>query len=99
MVKKILLTGALFFALAPFAVQASQKTTCESLKEIISQKIIDNHVAKEDFRLEVVPNDQVVEGTGKVVGSCDYGKQKIVYIRLSHTTGSHATSDAKEAQK
>ncbi|WP_340614431.1 DUF1161 domain-containing protein [Xenorhabdus thailandensis] len=90
MVKKILLTGALFFVLSPFAVQAqvSQKLTCESLKEEIAQKISQNGVSKTDFRLDLVPSDQVTENnatSGKVVGHCDRGKQKIVYIRLSHT--------------
>ncbi|WP_339352545.1 MULTISPECIES: DUF1161 domain-containing protein [Xenorhabdus] len=87
MVKKILLTGALFFALSSFTVQASQKITCENLKEEIAQKIIKNGVSTTDFRLDLVPSDQVTENNttnGKVVGHCDYGKQKIVYVRLSH---------------
>ncbi|PHM60261.1 membrane protein [Xenorhabdus ishibashii] len=95
--KKILLTGALFFAFSPFVVQAqaSQKMTCESLKEEIAQKIIKNGVPQTDFRLELVPSDQVTENnttrSGKVVGHCDYGKQKIVYVRLSHTNTANAT--------
>ncbi|WFQ81413.1 MULTISPECIES: DUF1161 domain-containing protein [Xenorhabdus] len=90
MVKKILLTGALFFAFSSFTVQAaqaSQKKTCENLKEEIAQKIIKNGVSTTDFRLDLVPSDQVTENnttSGKVVGHCDYGKQKIVYVRLSH---------------
>nr|WP_208605039.1 DUF1161 domain-containing protein [Xenorhabdus eapokensis] len=89
MVKKILLTGALFLVLSPFAVQAqvAQKITCESLKKEIAQKIIKNGVSQTDFRLDLVPSDQVTEknttSSGKVVGHCDHGKQKIVYIRLS----------------
>ncbi|CAM3872751.1 membrane protein [Xenorhabdus thuongxuanensis] len=88
--KKILLTGALFFALSPFVVQAqdSQKVTCESLKEEIAQKIIKNGVSQTDFSLDLVPSDKVTENNttnGKIVGYCDHGKQKIVYVRLSHT--------------
>ncbi|WP_175486145.1 DUF1161 domain-containing protein [Xenorhabdus japonica] len=89
MVKKSLLTGALFSVFSSFAVhaeQTSQKVTCESLKEEIAKKIIENGVSEADFRLDVVPSDQVNEGnatSGKVVGHCDLGKKKIVYIRFS----------------
>ncbi|MBD2810514.1 DUF1161 domain-containing protein [Xenorhabdus sp. Vera] len=96
--KKILLTGALFFVLSPLTVQASQKTTCESLKEEITQKIIKNGVSETNFRLDVVPKDDTVVNGGKVVGHCDLGKQKIVYIRLSHTDVSSATTDKKKDQ-
>ncbi|MBI6550549.1 DUF1161 domain-containing protein [Xenorhabdus lircayensis] len=101
MVKKILLTGVLFFTLSPFAVQASQNITCESLKAEIAQKIIKNGVSETDFRLEVVPNDQdnTVKDNGKVVGHCDQGKQKIVYIRLSHTNTVSTPTDDKKSQE
>ncbi|MDC9596274.1 DUF1161 domain-containing protein [Xenorhabdus anantnagensis] len=106
MVKKILLTGALFFAFSSFAVhaeQTSQKVTCESLKEEIAQKIIKNGVSETDFRLDLVPSDQVNEDNttnGKIVGHCDQGKKKIVYIRFSHTnmTPDKAPSDKKSQE-
>ncbi|OTA20104.1 membrane protein [Xenorhabdus beddingii] len=100
--KKILLTVTLFFTLSPFAVQASQKVTCESLKAEIAQKIIKNGVPETGFRLEVVPNDQVAKGdaaNGKVVGHCDNSKQKIVYIRLAHTKTDNQTSSDKKSQE
>ncbi|MGH8699037.1 MAG: DUF1161 domain-containing protein, partial [Burkholderiales bacterium] len=33
------------------------------------------------FTLDIVANDQVKEGDGQVVGSCDGGTKKIVYKR------------------
>ncbi|WP_439153564.1 DUF1161 domain-containing protein [Xenorhabdus littoralis] len=93
MVKKILLTGVLFFALSPFAVQASQKVACENLKAEIAQKIIKNGVQESDFKLEVIPNEQAVTDNEKIVGHCDLGKKKIVYVRLAKSTStpiSHA---------
>ncbi|MDC9592409.1 DUF1161 domain-containing protein [Xenorhabdus sp. IM139775] len=103
--KKILLTGALFFALSPLAVQASQTITCESLKEEIAQKIINNGVSQKDFRLDLVPSDQATKDNDtsvKVVGHCDRGKQKIVYIRTSHASASptsHEASGDKKSQE
>ncbi|WP_408673178.1 DUF1161 domain-containing protein [Xenorhabdus doucetiae] len=101
MVKKILLIGTLFFALSPLAVQASQKITCESLKEEIAQKIIKNGVSQKDFRLDLVPSDQITNdnsATGKVVGQCDHGRQKIVYVRFSHISPtSHETPSDKKS--
>ncbi|WP_422645293.1 DUF1161 domain-containing protein [Xenorhabdus mauleonii] len=102
MVKKILLTGALFFVLSPLAAQASQKTTCESLKEEIAQKIIKNGVAETDFKLEIVPKDQAISD-GKVVGHCGLGKQKIVYTRFTHSntanTQASTLADGKKNQE
>ncbi len=103
--KKILLTGALFVALSSFAAQAtqdSQKVTCESLKEEIAQKIMKNGVSKTDFRLDLISGNQVNKNnvtSGKVVGHCDKGKTKIVYVRLSHTNtaSDKASSDKKSS--
>ncbi|AYA40188.1 DUF1161 domain-containing protein [Xenorhabdus nematophila] len=102
--KKILLTGSLLFVLSPltFATEISQITTCESLKAEITQKIIKNGVSETDFKLEVIPDDQVVKdnaASGKIVGHCDSGKQKIVYVRLSHTNPVSANTDGEEGQK
>ncbi|MBD2791556.1 DUF1161 domain-containing protein [Xenorhabdus sp. 42] len=101
--KKILLIGSLFFALSPFAVQATQKVTCESLKQEIAQKIIKNGVSEGDFKLEIIPDEQnvkgnVVTGNEKVVGHCDLGKKKIVYTRFSKSKSlsSNAPSDSTE---
>ncbi|CDL81597.1 DUF1161 domain-containing protein [Xenorhabdus cabanillasii] len=59
--------------------------TCESLKEQIAQKIINNGIKETDFNLEVVASAQMDYGSGKVVGSCNHGKQKIIYTRFTHS--------------
>ena len=62
---------------APLAVQAS----CETVKADINQKIINNGVGASDFTLDIVPNDQVDQAGGQVVGHCANDTQKIVYKR------------------
>ena len=55
----------------------AQRKDCNELKAEIEGKIKANGVKM--FTLDVVPTEQVKEGDGKVVGSCDGGTQKIVY--------------------
>jgi hypothetical protein len=57
----------------------AQRKDCEELKSEIDAKIKANGVPV--YTLEIVPNDQVKEGDGQVVGSCDGGTKKIVYKR------------------
>ncbi len=52
---------------------------CEELKAEIAAKIEANGVTS--YTLDIVPNDQVKEGVGAVVGSCEGGTKKIVYTR------------------
>ena len=59
----------------------AQRKDCGELKTEIEGKIKANGV--KSFTLDVVPTEQVKEGDGKVVGSCDGGTQKIVYKRGS----------------
>ena len=59
----------------------AQRKDCEELKSEIDAKIKANGVPA--YTLEIVANDQVKEGDGKVVGSCDGGTKKIVYKRGS----------------
>jgi len=47
----------------------AQVKPCEELKSEIEAKIKANGV--QAFTLEIVPNEQVKEGEGKVVGTCD----------------------------
>ena len=69
-------------ALALVATPAlAQRKDCEELKSEIDAKIKANGV--KEFTLDVVPNEQVKEGDGKVVGTCDGGTKKIVYKRGS----------------
>ncbi|PWC12695.1 hypothetical protein B4923_09155 [Brenneria roseae subsp. americana] len=91
--KKSIILGAALCIIAPLAVQAS----CESVKADISQKIINNGVPESGFSLEIVPNDQVNQVGGQVVGHCENDSQKIVYIR--HIDGdSVSTPSESESQ-
>lgn len=77
--KKMLIISSLLLSLAPLAALAS----CESVKAEIEQKIINNGVPKSSFKLEIIPNDQVQQAGGQVVGHCENDTQKIVYIRIA----------------
>ena len=57
----------------------AQRKACEDLKAEIEAKIKANGVPA--FTLDIVDSDQVKEGDGQVVGSCDGGTKKIVYKR------------------
>ncbi|CNE84147.1 TPA: DUF1161 domain-containing protein [Yersinia enterocolitica] len=77
--KKTLIIGTLLLSLAPLAALAS----CESIKADIAQKIINNGVPESGFKLDIVPNDQVQNAGGQVVGHCENDTQKIVYTRIT----------------
>ncbi len=69
---------AILLALALTASPAlAAKLSCEQLKARIQAKIEAKGVKK--FSLEIVPQGQAADG--KVVGTCDGGKKKIVYRR------------------
>jgi hypothetical protein len=55
----------------------AQVKPCEELKSEIAAKIEANGV--KNYTLEIVASDQV--GDRKVVGSCEGGSKKIVYVR------------------
>ena len=57
----------------------AQRKDCGELKAEIDAKIKKNGV--KESSLDIVPNEQVKEGMGSVVGSCDGGTKKIVYKR------------------
>ncbi|ELW7388700.1 TPA: DUF1161 domain-containing protein [Yersinia enterocolitica] len=77
--KKTLIIGTLLLSLAPLAALAS----CESVKADIAQKIINNGVPESGFKLDIVPNDQVQNAGGQVVGHCENDTHKIVYTRIT----------------
>ncbi|EPZ8122713.1 DUF1161 domain-containing protein [Yersinia enterocolitica] len=77
--KKTLIIGTLLLSLTPLAALAS----CESVKADIAQKIINNGVPESGFKLDIVPNDQVQNAGGQVVGHCENDTQKIVYTRIT----------------
>ncbi|KFF65158.1 membrane protein [Pectobacterium brasiliense] len=86
--KKTVIFGAALFLVAPLAAQAS----CESVKADITQKIIANGVPESGFTLDIVPNDQVNQAGGQVVGHCESDSHKIVYTR--HAEGDVNTESA-----
>ncbi len=55
----------------------AQLKPCDELKAEIEAKIKAN--GSTNYTLDIVPNDQV--GDRKVVGSCEGGTKKIVYVR------------------
>ena len=60
----------------------AQIKPCEELKSEIDAKLREKGV--ENYTLEIVPADQV--GNKTVVGSCNAGKDKIVYTRGNAST-------------
>ncbi|MEZ3500359.1 DUF1161 domain-containing protein [Pantoea sp. KPR_PJ] len=78
----------------PMLAQAS----CESVKADISQKIIQNGVPESGFSLDVVPNDQVDQAGGQVVGHCENDTQKIVYKRVGRGDDSSVPDSAGSSQ-
>ncbi|WP_145585252.1 DUF1161 domain-containing protein, partial [Yersinia intermedia] len=42
-----------------------------------------NGVPESGFKLDIVPNDQVQQAGGQVVGHCENDSQKIVYTRIT----------------
>ncbi|MCL6353208.1 DUF1161 domain-containing protein [Pectobacterium polaris] len=86
--KKTVIFGAALFLVAPLAALAS----CESVKADIAQKIIANGVPESGFTLDIVPNDQVNQASGQVVGHCESDSYKIVYTR--HAEGDANTESA-----
>lgn len=73
--RAIVLLAALMLAASP----ALARKDCEELKAEIDAKIKANGVPV--YTLEIVPNEEVKDRDGKVVGSCDGGTKKIVYKR------------------
>jgi translation initiation factor 2 alpha subunit (eIF-2alpha) len=72
--KKLLLALTLSsLSLAAFATE-----NCDEIKSQIEAKI--KAVGVPSYKLDVVPADAA--STGKVVGTCEAGKKKIVYWRL-----------------
>jgi hypothetical protein len=75
----------------------AQVKPCEELKSEIEAKIKANGVPV--FTLDVVPNDQVKEGEGRVVGTCDGSTQKIVYKRGVADAPSDMAKETKSLPK
>lgn len=74
-VKKLILLAAICSTTSTLAL--AQAKPCEELKTEIAAKIDAKGV--KNYTLEIVASDQA--GDKKVVGSCDGGTKKIVYVR------------------
>lgn len=70
-------TTALFLALLAVAGQVHAAKACEELKTEIAAKLDGKGI--KGYELTIVASDKA--GEAKVVGSCDGGKQKIVYAK------------------
>jgi hypothetical protein len=70
------IAGFLFLSMAAYP---QARKPCKVLKAEIEKKIASNSV--KSFSLEIVPKDQQVDGA--VIGFCDGGTKKIVYVRVS----------------
>lgn len=70
--RSLLLAAALVLAAEAHAIKP-----CEELKGEIAEKIAANGVTA--YTLEIIDADQ--EDARKVVGTCDGGTKKIVYVR------------------
>lgn len=79
MSKKILLP-LLVLLFAPLAVQAS----CESVVQEIKEKIMNNGVPEDGFKLETVLSENASQAGGQVVGNCDNESYQIIYTRFTN---------------
>ena len=79
----------------PVVVSASN---CDNIRANIAEKIKNNGVPEDNFQLTLVPADQDIQGQGKVVGSCNGGKQRIVYIRGKVSSSSNIQSVKDETK-
>lgn len=68
--------------------------SCESVRDDIQQKIINNGVPESGFSLTIVPNDQADRPDAQVVGHCANDTHKILYMRTAGAPAS-ANSDAE----
>lgn len=78
--KVLALSIAALIASLPL-VSFAAESTCDAVKADISAKIINNGVPESGFELTIVPEDQAEQSQGKVVGSCDNGTQRVIYVR------------------
>lgn len=75
----------------------AQIKPCEELRSEVDAKIKANGV--EVYSLEIVPNADVKENEGKVVGSCNNSTQKIVYKRGVAPTSADTSSGSQSQPK
>lgn len=72
--------ATLLISAAP--VLAEVPANCETIKNEIAQRIIQNGVPADGFTLSIVPgNDDASQNAGKQVGYCGNSQYKILYQR------------------
>jgi hypothetical protein len=91
---KLLLTIAAL-SLTSLPVCAQTAKPCDDLKAEIAKKIDANGV--KSYSLDVMPNDQAKDATGKVVGSCEGGTKKIVYSKTTDTAKAPSSTQTAAA--
>lgn len=72
----LLIAATLVMSVSTFA---QTPKPCEELKSEIAKKLDANQV--KSYSLEIVDKDK--EAQGKVVGSCDGGTKKVVYLKTT----------------
>lgn len=73
-------------------------SNCEEVSAKIADKIQNNGVDASRFELKHVSVDESQQVEGKVVGSCDGGRQKIIYVRLNDISASSPTESTAPAK-
>jgi Protein of unknown function (DUF1161) len=81
-----------FLSLASMPLWAEVAKPCTELKAEIAKRLDANNV--QAYSLEIVPAEKVKDA-GKVVGSCDGGKKKIVYSRTPNSPQPPATASSR----
>jgi Protein of unknown function (DUF1161) len=90
-VRSLLAVTVLLFA----PVMAYAATPCVELKTEIAKKLDTKGI--QFYLLEIVPSEKVKD-PGKVIGSCDGGKKKILYTRTPATTAKPADATSTSAK-
>ncbi|MFQ1042090.1 DUF1161 domain-containing protein [Gilliamella sp. CG16] len=61
-------------------------SNCDAICADIAEKIENNGVKTSDYMLKISPTDIADQVEGKIVGSCEAGQKKIIYLRLNHVS-------------
>jgi hypothetical protein len=91
----MLRTTVTSMALLVAAHAGAQMSTCETLRSEIEAKIRASGVA--EFTVSVV--DAAASAPGKVVGTCDRGAKKLVYVQRAASGAETAASAAPSARR
>ncbi|MDF7669896.1 DUF1161 domain-containing protein [Orbaceae bacterium ESL0721] len=66
-------------------------SNCDEISASIAEKIRNNGVPAANFELKLIPTEKQAQQTeGKIVGTCNVGQHKIVYLRTD-SIGSSST--------